>query len=430
MKIGTILLCAIVFSLVVRPLAFGGTSTYTYTYDKNGRVTEIDRSEGSKSSSTTYSYDASGNTLSETAVAPVDGSCGSAVQGSYTTAPTSNLCSAGVATAVAGTGPWTWQCLGQDGGTTAGCLAAITAYSVGANATGSGSGGVSSNPSGIAFAYPAANTGAAQFNYGREVVLTAAASLGSTASWSGTCTAAGGVESGNNTASATCTLNDLIGAKNVTATFVMTVGIMITSPNGGEVWTAGTKENITWKYTGNPGSSVKIDLLKDGAASSAITSKTSIGKAGKGSYPWSIPAGQAAGTTYRVRVASVSNGSYSGQSSQDFAVAGPTITVVSPNGGESWKAGKPHAISWKYTGNPGKVKIDLIKGGVSTTIVSSVSAGKNGAGSYNWKINSKQTAGGDYKIRVTSTTWASCTGMSGNPFAITGTAGARSNNDQ
>jgi hypothetical protein len=55
----------------------------------------------------------------------VNGQCGSS-NGAYTnTAPTSGLCNAGTATAVAGTGPWTWNCDGLKGGTNASCSAQV-----------------------------------------------------------------------------------------------------------------------------------------------------------------------------------------------------------------------------------------------------------------------------------------------------------------
>ncbi len=37
--------------------------------------------------------------------------------------------------------------------------------------------------------------------------------------------------------------------------------ITVTVPNGGENWQAGTTQKIKWKYTGNPGSRVNIELL-------------------------------------------------------------------------------------------------------------------------------------------------------------------------
>ena len=41
-----------------------------------------------------------------------------------TSAPTANLCSAGTASTVSGSGPWSWSCAGSSGGTTATCSAA------------------------------------------------------------------------------------------------------------------------------------------------------------------------------------------------------------------------------------------------------------------------------------------------------------------
>jgi hypothetical protein len=52
-----------------------------------------------------------------------NGACGPA-NGSYTkTAPSAGLCSAGTASSVAGTGPWAWSCAGTNGGSSASCLA-------------------------------------------------------------------------------------------------------------------------------------------------------------------------------------------------------------------------------------------------------------------------------------------------------------------
>jgi hypothetical protein len=54
---------------------------------------------------------------------PVNGACGSSNGASLTSKPTTNLCSAGTASTVAGSGPWSWSCAGSNGGTTATCSA-------------------------------------------------------------------------------------------------------------------------------------------------------------------------------------------------------------------------------------------------------------------------------------------------------------------
>src|SRR5208337_5025567 len=47
--------------------------------------------------------------------------------------------------------------------------------------------------------------------------------------------------------------------------------ITVVSPNGGQNWRTASSQQITWSYAGNPGSSVKIELLQ-GATASAPTS--------------------------------------------------------------------------------------------------------------------------------------------------------------
>ncbi|MCK9578304.1 PKD domain-containing protein [bacterium] len=56
---------------------------------------------------------------------PVNGQCGSSNGGSFSSAPTSGFCNSGTFTGITGTGPWYWSCAGQNGGSTANCLAQL-----------------------------------------------------------------------------------------------------------------------------------------------------------------------------------------------------------------------------------------------------------------------------------------------------------------
>ncbi|MEI6214282.1 MAG: delta-60 repeat domain-containing protein [Desulfuromonadales bacterium] len=58
---------------------------------------------------------------------PVDGVCGSAHGSSFAVAPAANLCSAGSASTVTGSGPWNWSCTGSNNGATASCSASLQA---------------------------------------------------------------------------------------------------------------------------------------------------------------------------------------------------------------------------------------------------------------------------------------------------------------
>ncbi len=200
--------------------------------------------------------------------------------------------------------------------------------------------------------------------------------------------------------------------------------ITVTSPNGGENWIAGTTKVIRWTYTGNPGTSVKIELLKGGVLKiPPIAFSASIGSGGNGSYTWHIPAFQTSGTDYKVRITSTTKSIYNDTSDANFAISAPpapTINVTSPNGGENWKRGTTHMITWNYTGSPGaNVKIELLKGGVLKSIIKFTNPmGSGGPGSYPWNIPASLPPGADYRVRITSTTSMSIKDNSDNNFTI------------
>src|SRR4030066_1698128 len=95
--------------------------------------------------------------------------------------------------------------------------------------------------------------------------------------------------------------------------------IKVVSPNGGENWNAGTTKKIKWKYTGNPGSRVKIDLLEGKKKIRTIKSNVSIGKNGNGSYKWSINSTQQPGN-YKIRITSKRNQIYKDKRNKNFTI--------------------------------------------------------------------------------------------------------------
>src|SRR6185369_443425 len=79
---------------------------------------------------TATATDEAGNSSSATRnliynIIAVSGACGSANGTTVTAIPTTNLCTEGTASTVGGTGPWTWNCAGIKGGTTAACSAIL-----------------------------------------------------------------------------------------------------------------------------------------------------------------------------------------------------------------------------------------------------------------------------------------------------------------
>lgn len=107
----------------------------------------------------------------------------------------------------------------------------------------------------------------------------------------------------------------------------------------------------------------------------------------------------------------------------------PTVAVVSPNGGEDWKAGSTHAITWTASDNVGVTAIDLAwssDGGA--TFPNTIATGLANSGTANWTV--PDVPGGNMRVRVTardaagnSATDASNTSFTISRWTITASAG-------
>jgi hypothetical protein len=219
-----------------------------------------------------------------------------------------------------------------------------------------------------------------------------------------------------------------IPSNSITST-TTTPSITVTSPNGGESWDRSVSQTLTWSYTGTPGSTVKIVLLKGTTTIGTIADNVPIGSSGKGSYVWPGWTGRVPGSDYKVSVQSTSQPTIKDTSNNYFTVTAgttisgittPSITVISANGGEVWYKNTNHVITWSYTGTPGStVKIVLLKGGVEVgTIASSVPIGSSGKGSYSWSVLPTLTSGNDYKFSVQSTSQTTIKDLSNANFII------------
>lgn len=102
--------------------------------------------------------------------------------------------------------------------------------------------------------------------------------------------------------------------------FVSKIGstaVTITSPNSGETWCAGSTQTITWTQGGI--TNLKLQLSTDGGTSWGTTIIAST-SASTGSYSWTIPTSQAAGTTYRVRAVNTADTTIADASNANFTI--------------------------------------------------------------------------------------------------------------
>jgi uncharacterized cupredoxin-like copper-binding protein len=122
-----------------------------------------------------------------------------------------------------------------------------------------------------------------------------------------------------------------LGQYNITGSIVPTNAVVLTQPNGGQLWAGGTTQTITWVSA--MGGNVKIDLLKNGLLDSTVIASTP----NNGSYDWSIPPGQTAAADYRIRITSVESPDKTDTSQSDFTISPiplPEISVEQPQGVE------------------------------------------------------------------------------------------------
>ena len=192
--------------------------------------------------------------------------------------------------------------------------------------------------------------------------------------------------------------------------------IPLETPNGGETYLQGSEQTIQWKYTGDPGPFVKIEALRNGSVLAVITPSTPIGPGGSGSYNLTFPYATPVGSDYQVRVTSTSNPAWTDTSDGPFAIV-PSITVLSPDGGEEWEQGSTHPLTWTYSGNPGTaVKIEALRGDAVLAVITPNTP--IGPGMFNLAFPANTPLGNDYRIRITSTTYPGCTDTSDGFFII------------
>ncbi len=243
-----------------RVVSYGSTTTFTITPNTGYSIGSVTGCDGTLSGNT-YTTGAITGACTVAATftqSPINGACGSSNGGTFTTAPTTNLCSAGNATAVNGLGPWTWNCTGLYGGTTANCSANIQTYTVTPSVTG-GHGSISPN-----------SQQRVDFNGVASFTLTPDAGY-HVAAMGGTC---GGTLTGNAYTTSPVTANCTVIASFTINTYTITAS---TDANG-SINPSGlvtVNYNVSQKFTTAPNANYHInDVLVDGESVGAVTSYT------------------------------------------------------------------------------------------------------------------------------------------------------------
>ena len=186
--------------------------------------------------------------------------------------------------------------------------------------------------------------------------------------------------------------------------------ITVIAPNGGENWIEGTAQNITWS-SANVTGNVNIQLNR--AYPGVTWENIAMNTANDGTQSWTVTI--PATSTARMRVVSVSFPTVGDTSNANFTIAGRTITVTAPNGGETWIVGSPQTITWTSQNITGNVNVELNRnypGGTWESII----MGTSNDGNHPWSVSAPVSTLA--RVRVTSVDFATVNDVSNNNFTI------------
>ncbi len=191
-----------------------------------------------------------------------------------------------------------------------------------------------------------------------------------------------------------------------------TVGTFtVVQPNGGEDWQIGSAQQIQWTSV-NISGKVRIELTRNAGASYTTLVDSTVNS---GTFPFTVSG--PATTQARVRVSSYVDPVLIDSSNALFSISAvpvPTITVVSPNGGENWQTGTMQSILWSSANVTGKVMIELSRNG--GTNYSVITDSTDNTGTFTWVVTGPATT--TARVRITSIVTSTTVDVSDNNFTI------------
>ena len=171
-----------------------------------------------------------------------------------------------------------------------------------------------------------------------------------------------------------------------------TSAIEVTSPNGGETIVRESFHDVTWSAPTISGR-VSIELSRDGGSTWEILKSHTVND---GLWSWRV---QGAPTTAgQIRVSSIDDPSDSDTSDGLFTIPVPQVTLLGPNGGESWPMLTVQNITWSLTNIAGPARLEVSRdGGASWQLFAAQTLG---GGVYGWSVQGPPSP--EVRFRVSS----------------------------
>lgn len=189
--------------------------------------------------------------------------------------------------------------------------------------------------------------------------------------------------------------------------------ISVTAPSAGASFYQGDTLPIAWNSAGDVGALVQITARVSGNSYAIATST-----ANDGAYNWLVPQSQPPGSDYHIEVRSVSRPEIVGLGAALSISTRPqvrTITVVFPNGGQTFVRGSTIEVLWNSQGDVGDVVKIVVRKGTSRSEI----AGRTpNDGRYNWTIPSAYPLGSGMSVEIISVQAPAVSDTSDAPFSL------------
>lgn len=204
------------------------------------------------------------------------------------------------------------------------------------------------------------------------------------------------------------------------------------SPNGGESWLARSSQTIKWTCNDNcPGDmTVNLYYCTDYTGTTWVPYASQSVSQGTQSYSWTVPTPIGGNTSNACRVkiqcCDAAHNCCEDISDNNFTIlvggTPPTVTLNSPQAGDSWMVGTCQNITWNATDDvAGKLTIKLgytKDGGANWTDIVTLPNQPQGDGSFTWAVPDPASTNCKVKITVTDESGSQANPES-DPFTIT-----------
>ncbi|MBL4848300.1 MAG: IPT/TIG domain-containing protein [Planctomycetes bacterium] len=190
--------------------------------------------------------------------------------------------------------------------------------------------------------------------------------------------------------------------------------ITVDAPNGGESLTLGTSTTARWSSTNYQGN-VRVEVLLNGNVFATLATS----HANTGSLNFTPAANWPSGGGYTLRVSGSGSSGPTDTSDGTFSVnaaAVPSITVLSPNGGEILVKGTTFTIRWSTSNFGGAVQIHVYR---NDSYYATIAANHPNTGSVGFNPPGNWPDGNTYQIGISAAGTGSPADFSDANFSIT-----------